>query len=242
VKVEPPKQEFEIRKKNKKTSVPINVDTQSHAMPTQARQKFAADETAWFNQDSGILELKAIKNELESFTYDLKNNIDSYGPYEKYVDPAVREQILPQLQQTVDWIYGDGQAAPAQAFRAKLDEYKKFGIPIKQRFLFHTEFPIYLEQFQNFSSEMSAKLAESATLTDQVRGDILSKFTEIESYFNVLKQILASKQPHEDVGVSIDEVQIKLETFKQTVTQLFNTPPPKPSTEAPKAPEQKPAE
>jgi hypothetical protein len=30
---EAPKQEYEIRKKNKKTTSPIGVDTQSHALP-----------------------------------------------------------------------------------------------------------------------------------------------------------------------------------------------------------------
>lgn len=198
-------------------------------MPSAARQKFAADETAWFNEDRGILELKATKNELESFAYDLKNNVDNYGPYERFVEPAARGELIKRLQETVDWIYGEGQAAPAQAFRQRLDEFKKLGIPIKSRFLFHTEFPVFLEQFTNFAAEMSAKLADpsSTNLTDQIRSDILAKFTEVESYFNVLKQMLASKQPHEDLGLSIDEVQIKLETFKQTVTALFATPPPK---------------
>lgn len=52
--------------------------------------------------------MKAVKNELESFVYDMKTNIDSYGPYEKYVDENTRQQFLKQLTDTVEWIYGDG--------------------------------------------------------------------------------------------------------------------------------------
>ena len=222
-----PKQEYEIRKKTKKTSHALGVDSQSYALPQAARKNFYDKEFQWFTEDNGILELKATKNELESFTYELKNNIDSYGNYENYVDPAIRAELLGKLQQTIDWIYGDGQQAAAQAFKARLEEFKKIGVPIKQRFLFRSEFPIYVEQFQNFAGDMNQKLAEKNTLTDQQRSDILSKFTEMESYFNVIKQVLASKQTHEDIGHPIDEVLMKLEAFKQTVNQLFNAPPPK---------------
>jgi hypothetical protein len=49
----------------------------------------------------------------------------------------------------------------------------------------------------------------------------------MESYFNYIKQLIASKQPHEELGLSIDEVLIKLESYKQTVNGIFNAPPPK---------------
>jgi len=82
-------------------------------MPSQVRTNFTSQESNWFKEDTDILDLKAIKNELESYSYDLKNNIDDYGPYEKFVDPAIRKDLISRLQQTVDWIYGEGQSAPA---------------------------------------------------------------------------------------------------------------------------------
>lgn len=98
--------------------------------------------------------------------------------------------------------------------------------------------PIFLEQFKNFSQEINDRLANPhSTLATQTRDDIIAKYTEMESYFNVVQQILASKQPFEDTGLTIDEIQIKFETFKQTVNQLFLT-----KVEPPKVvvPEQKP--
>jgi hypothetical protein len=86
-----PQQEYEIRKKSKKTTSAITVDSSSHALPPAVRQQFFKQEDSWYSEDRNILEFKAIKNELESFTYDMKNNIDSYGPYEKYVDEATRQ-------------------------------------------------------------------------------------------------------------------------------------------------------
>lgn len=74
---------------------------------------------------------------------------------------------------------------------------------------------------------MNDKLGSSTNLTDEGRSDIISKFTEMESYFNVIKQTIASKKPYEDVGFDIDEVLHKFEAFKQTINLLFNAPPPK---------------
>lgn len=76
---------------------------------------------------------------------------------------------MKRLQETVDWIYGEGQQAAANAFRTKFEEFKKANTQIKERFLFHTELPIFLEQFQNFAAEMNGKIDGATNLTDQIR-------------------------------------------------------------------------
>ena len=52
---------------------------------------------------------------------------------------------MKKLNETVEWIYGDGQTAPKDAFKKKLDEFKKIGLPIKNRYRFHSEIDIYIE-------------------------------------------------------------------------------------------------
>ncbi len=106
---EPPKQEFEIRKKNKKATSALKVDSQSHALAPQVRENFFNLEKQWFTEDTNILDFKAVKNELESFTYQVKNDIDAYGPMEKYVEESIRVAYMKRLQETIDWIYGEGQ-------------------------------------------------------------------------------------------------------------------------------------
>jgi len=105
---EPPKQEFEIRKKNKKATSTLKVDSQSHALAPQARENFFNLEKQWFTEDQNILDFKAVKNELESYTYQVKNDIDSYGPMEKYIEENARVAFMKRLQETIEWIYGEG--------------------------------------------------------------------------------------------------------------------------------------
>lgn len=44
--------------------------------------------------DFEILELKALKNEVESYSYELRNGLDSYGSLEKYEVPEKRQEIV----------------------------------------------------------------------------------------------------------------------------------------------------
>jgi len=71
--------------------------------------------------------LKAAKNDFESYAYEMKANIDSYGPLEKYVDEETRKSFLQKINEAVDWIYGDGQTAPREEFKKRLDEFRKIG-------------------------------------------------------------------------------------------------------------------
>lgn len=102
-------------------------------------------------------------------------------------------------------------------------------MPIKNRYRFYSEIEIYAEQFKQFAMDTGEKLAQPNQLTDQTRADIITKITEMESYFNVIKQTLAAKKPYEDTGFDIDEVQNKLDALKNTVYLLLNTLPKKES-------------
>jgi hypothetical protein len=42
---------------------------------------------------------------------------------EKYIEENTRVAFVKRLQETVDWIYGEGQSAPAAQFKARLDEF-----------------------------------------------------------------------------------------------------------------------
>jgi hypothetical protein len=69
-------------------------ETSSHALPPPIRKQFKDLETELFNGDQSILEHKAFRNELESFSYDFRTNIGDYGPLEKYVDEITKASFL----------------------------------------------------------------------------------------------------------------------------------------------------
>ena len=153
----------------------------------------------------------------------MRNNIDAYGPLEKYIDDATRKSFLEQINETVDWIYKEGENAANEIFKEKLDHFKKIGNPVKERFRFHSEIDVFFTQFANFALEMNEKL-NSIPLTIEQRNEILTKYTELEGYFAVIKAEIANKKLFEDIPFSIDEVHEKLDNLKYTVNKIFASP------------------
>jgi hypothetical protein len=68
-------------------------------------------------EDNDILERKLLRNDLESYCYDMRGNLDSYGKFEKYLDEPTKKTFLEDIGKTVDWIYDAGE-------NASKDEYK----------------------------------------------------------------------------------------------------------------------
>jgi len=42
------------------------------------------------DEDFDILEMKQLRNNLEAYSYEMRNNLDSYGSFEKYLDEPTK--------------------------------------------------------------------------------------------------------------------------------------------------------
>ena len=78
-----------------------------------------------------ILELKQLRNSLEAYSYEMRNNLDSYGTFEKYLDDVTKASFMKDINETVEWIYGDGETAPKSQYVERTEKFKKIGEPIK---------------------------------------------------------------------------------------------------------------
>lgn len=68
----------------------MSFKTVSHAIPPELKIQFRGLEDQLMLEDRKILDLKEAKYNLESFTYEMKNGIDSYGNLEHFIDPALK--------------------------------------------------------------------------------------------------------------------------------------------------------
>jgi len=84
------------------------------------RSTYNSLENQFLQGDLDILEMKELRNQLETYCYEVRNNVDSYGPWEKYIDAEIRAKFVADINQVVDWIYGDGENAPKNEYKTKL--------------------------------------------------------------------------------------------------------------------------
>jgi len=110
--------------------------------------------------------MKELRNSLEAYSYELRNNLDSYGSWEKYLDDETKKTLLADISVVVEWIYGDGETAPKQEYVTRLDKFRAIGEPVKQRHFYYSELEVYYEQFEKIKAVILQKLGSIEHLTD----------------------------------------------------------------------------
>ena len=161
-----PEQQYEIKKRTKKNFGKIKFTAQSYALDPRSKKDFTEVENVLRDGDVEILEMKELRNSLEAYSYEMRNNLDSYGSWEKYLEEGTKKTFLEEISQVVEWIYGDGETAPKQEYVTRLEKFKKVGEPVKQRHFYYSELEVYYEQYEKIKAVILEKLASIAHLTD----------------------------------------------------------------------------
>lgn len=104
-----PEQQYEIKKRSKKNFSKIKFSSQSYALDPKTKKEFTEQEDILRDGDLEILEMKELRNSLEAYSYEMRNNLDSYGSWEKYLDEATRKTFLEDISKVVEWLYADGE-------------------------------------------------------------------------------------------------------------------------------------
>ena len=234
---EPEEQQYEIRKRAKKDFTKLKFTFQNFSLPPDTRVMFKNLEDQFTQGDVDILEMKALRNSLEAYCYELKNNIDSYGPWEKFLEEDKRKPLVEELAATVDWIYGDGETAPLADYKRKMDSFKQIGEPVKARHYYYSELDVYFAQFDKVSTTIKDKLGVIDHLTDEQKETINKKHDTTETMIAAVKADKAAKQLHEDPAYTLDQIIAAIETCKRETEAIFNLPPPKPASPEKKAEE-----
>lgn len=78
----------------------------------------------------------------------MKNNLESYGNYEKYLDEETKKKYIEELDQAVEWIYGEGELAQPNEYVVRLNKFKEIGEPVKIRHYYYSELDVYYNQWE----------------------------------------------------------------------------------------------
>ncbi|KAL8151190.1 hypothetical protein V2J09_020998 [Rumex salicifolius] len=83
-------------------------------------------------QDIKVEQAKDKKNSLESYVYETRNKISS--TYQSFATDTEREGISQNLQETEDWLYGDGDDETEYVYNLKMEQLKMLVDPVEHRY------------------------------------------------------------------------------------------------------------
>lgn len=186
-----PEQQFETKQVQKSRATAINFKWEKHGLTGSQIGDLTKREHEMFKQDLSILEVKVARNNLETYVYDNRAQLDTYGDRAKYMKDDEREAFLNTLNETESWIYGDGQHASKNQYEDKLAALKATGEPVQKRYRFHDLYPQKSEQLNSALTscfESAVQIPEDSHITKEEKEELLKLIEETTQWFNKVKE------------------------------------------------------
>ncbi|KAL8458191.1 hypothetical protein ACS0TY_035909 [Phlomoides rotata] len=227
-KVEAPK------KKVKKTTVPVSEVVYGGLAPSDV-QKAVEKEFEMALQDRVMEETKDKKNAVEAYVYDMRNKL--HDKYQDFVTESDKELLISKLQEVEDWLYEDGEDETKGVYIAKLEELKKQGDPIEERYKEHTERGTVIDQLiYCINSYREAALSSDAKF-DHIdlaeKQKVMNECVEAEAWLREKKQHQDSLPKHAHPVLLSADVRKKVEALDRFCRPVMTKPKPAPKPAAP---------
>ncbi|KAG8483387.1 hypothetical protein CXB51_022322 [Gossypium anomalum] len=232
-KVEAPK------KKVKKTNVPV-AELVYGAMMSGDLQKAVEKEFEMALQDRVMEETKDKKNAVEAYVYDMRNKL--CDKYHDFVTASDKEELMAKLQETEDWLYEDGEDETKGVYIAKLEELKKQGDPIEERYKEYSERGTIIDQLAYCINSYREAAMSNDTKFDHIelaeKQKVLNECVEAEAWLREKKQQQDQLPKYATPVLLSADVRKKAEALDRFCRPIMMKPKPaKPATpEAPATP------
>lgn len=236
----------EKKKKVKKTNLQFTC-TQALDWTKDEINKYHEMEVAMANQDRIVRETADMRNELESYIYDMRDKIVSESQLAPFGTQAEKDAFDKLQTATENWLYEDGFDATKSVYAAKLAELKKVGGPIEARAAEAEGRATAIAAIQKNIEKYKTWLADAqgndkfAHISDEEFDKCHKACDSTSSWVYDMLDKQGSMAQNVDPAFTIAQVNAKSQELTNTCGPIMNKPAPKPKKEE-KPKEEKPTE
>eukprot|EP00586_Coscinodiscus_wailesii_P006344 CAMPEP_0172487582 /NCGR_PEP_ID=MMETSP1066-20121228/16713_1 /TAXON_ID=671091 /ORGANISM="Coscinodiscus wailesii, Strain CCMP2513" /LENGTH=853 /DNA_ID=CAMNT_0013254283 /DNA_START=120 /DNA_END=2681 /DNA_ORIENTATION=- len=235
---EPPK-----KKKIKKTNLEFTISRPLEWTKVERDAAYEA-EVQMDNNDRIVRETADMRNELESYLYDMRDQIVSESRLQPFCTDQEREVFSKALEDTENWLYEDGFDAPKSVYAEKLAEVKKMGDPIVFRYRESTtrntavsSLQRNIEKYKNWVQSAQAD-EKYAHITEEEISTCYSKCDDISSWLYDMLDKQGGLPANVNPAFTCQDVQNKNKELTAVINPIMNKPKPKPKKEEKKKDEE----
>jgi len=220
------------KKKVKKTIIPVVEHIHGGMCPADV-QKAMEKEFEMALQDRVMEETKDKKNAVEAYVYDMRNKLQ--GKYQEFVTDSEREGFTAKLQEVEDWLYEDGEDETKGVYIAKLEELKKQGDPIEERYKEFTDRGPAIDQLAYCVNSYRDAVVSNDSKFDHIdlaeKQKVLNECVEAEAWLREKKQHQDSLPKYATPALLSADVRRKAEALDRVARPIMTKP--KPAKPAP---------
>ena len=224
-----PEYQYEEKEVKKTRNTQIHFKFEHHGYGAKRIDEFVKAEDEMCKQDNMILEVKIMRNHLETYVYDMRAALDTIGNYRQFMKDDARENFLQLLNETENWIYDEGESAAKDVYKQKLEHLEQFGEPVKLRYRFHDVFPFKINEFEDFVKKFGAQAAEipeDSHITAEEKDELFKSLEENGSWVANARALQASHALHEDPIIDLVELEQRRHKLQALAQRILNKPVP----------------
>lgn len=231
----------EKKKKIKKTNLEF---TTSRTLDwTQAEiNNYNEKEVAMVNIDRVVKETSDMRNELESYIYDMRDKVSMDSQLGKYGTDVEKSAFTSKLEAMENWLYEEGFDATKSVYFDKLSELKKLGGPLQMRQVESQGRPnamkslqMNIDQFKNWALQEAQSNPIYSHINDEERQKVLTKCDEASSWMYGMLDKQGSLPVNVDPVVSVSQIQANNSEVTNVCSPIrYKKAPPPPKNEGPK--------
>lgn len=232
------------KKKIKKTNLEFSISRSVQWMKPEIDAAFEV-EVSMSNADRIVQETSDKRNELESYLYDMRDKVASYGSLFAYCNEEDKKNFPSALETTENWLYEDGFDASKTVYAEKLAEIKKMGDSIERRFSEATSRPNAVstlqrnvEKYKSFLNSCNDE--KYAHITAEEQQACHDKCDEVSSWMYDMLDKQGSIPANVDPVVTVAQINAKSYELSNVVSPVMHKPIPKPKVEEKPKAEDKP--
>lgn len=222
----------EKKKKIKKTNLEFTQTRPLDWSKDEINKAFEA-EVAMANIDRVVKETSDMRNELESYIYDMRDKITSSSHLSDYATDAEKAAFTTKQEAIENWLYEDGFDATKSVYSEKLAELKEIGGPIENRSIEAQGRPSALSALQATLEKYKLWLNESQTdekyahITDEERNKCHQKCDEVSSWMYDLMDKQGSSKQSADPVLKVADINYKNRDLGNVCSPIKHKPMPK---------------
>ncbi|CAK94865.1 unnamed protein product (macronuclear) [Paramecium tetraurelia] len=227
VKVEEP--EYEIKQKKKTIQSQVNCETTClYSLTKKEIDHYFQQECEMLNNDNQIHETQFKKNQLESYIYSWRENLN--GKYAENVKPELKERILKELDLQYEWLYGDGQKTTKREYSDRYDRLVSLCGPIATIADEYRQIPEVIQEVQKYSliyeNFVNSQDQQYAHISIEERNLVANELKLFNQWCYNTIELLKNADKTVRFAISVQQVNTKYVELQQKCQPIVTKPKP----------------
>lgn len=178
-----------------------------------------------------------LKNNLEEYIYSMREKIEDNLEIKKVSTEQERQSFVEKLSEVQEWLYTDGEDAPASEFKERLESLKAIGDPIFFRLSEFSARPVASEHARTYLDELQKIVTKWDTnkpwLPKARIDEVLSEADKLKSWLEEKEALQKKTSDFSEPVFTSSQVYVKVSKLQDKVATVNRIPKPKPKIEKP---------